>query len=103
MCSDQGALFIMQPVHRWMACPYIWFLLWICMSHCCRSVFLLIFCEFPDYVTKYVQSTFELFLSQCYLLLSLNKVLKHFPLPIMNPKISCSPIASFLPLLCVGL
>lgn len=47
-------------------------------------VFLLIFCELPDYITKYVQSTFELFLSQYYLLLSFNKVLKHFPLPVRN-------------------
>lgn len=78
MCSDQGALFIMQPLCRWVACCHVWFLLSICTSHCFRSVFLLIFCELPDYVTKYVQSTFELFLSQCYLLLSLNKVLNQF-------------------------
>ena len=49
--------------------------------------FLLIFCELPEYVTKYVQSTFELFLSQYYLLLSFNKVLKqNFPLPIRSAK-----------------
>ena len=39
-----------------------------------EKMILLIFCELPEYVTKYVQSTFELFLSQYYLLLSFNKV-----------------------------
>lgn len=36
-------------------------------------VFLVALCELPDYVTQYVQSTLELFLSQCYLLLPFNK------------------------------
>ena len=48
-------------------------------------MFLLICCELPEYVTKYVQYTFELFLSQYYLLLYFNKVLKqNFPLPIKS-------------------
>lgn len=64
---------------------YVWFLLLIYLYNSLyHSVFLLIFCELPDCVTKYVQSTFELFLSQYYLLLSFNTVLKHFPLPIKN-------------------
>ena len=56
-----------------------------CTIHCYHSIFLLIFCELPEYVTKYVQSTFELFLSQYYLLLSFNQVLKqNFPGPIKS-------------------
>ena len=40
-----------------------------------------------DYVTKYIQSTQELFLSQYYLLLSFNEVLKqNFPLPVKGTK-----------------
>ena len=41
--------------------PYMWVPPLTCTIHCYRSIFLLIFCELPEYVTKYVQSTFELF------------------------------------------
>lgn len=57
-----------------MACPDIRFPLRATRTVGCRpSVFLVTLCELPDCVTQYVQSTLELFLSQCYLLLSFNK------------------------------
>lgn len=73
--ADHGALFILQPLRRQkMACADIRFLLRATWTVGCRpSVFLVTLCELPDCVTQYVQSTLELFLSQCYLLLSFNK------------------------------
>ena len=65
--------------------PYMWVPPLTCTIHCYRSIFLLIFCELPEYVTKNVQATIELFLSQDYLLLSFNQVLKqNFPGPIKS-------------------
>lgn len=87
MCSDHGALFIIQLILSVDGVSlYIRFLLLTSLydSFVVTFCFLLIFCEPPDYVTKYVQSPFELFLSQYYLLLSFNKVLRRFPLPIKD-------------------